>query len=128
MERRGLNVFGQMQRNMLRDRRPSIAAYPACLAMGTKDVKFTVRKNKVCTGPTKAAKDEQKSVYRQDKPNKPTKDPFSSVSNVRFMVFIGSNALVQYCEIHLSHCPIILCYFISVCTLLNVYRLIVCTL
>jgi hypothetical protein len=46
----------------------------------------------------------------------------------RFMVFIGSYALVQYCEIHLSHRPIILCFFISVCTLLNVYRLIVCTL
>ncbi len=45
-----------------------------------------------------------------------------------FYGFIGSNALVQYCEIHLSHCPIILLFFISVCTLLNVYRLIVCTL
>jgi hypothetical protein len=44
------------------------------------------------------------------------------------MVFIGSNALVQYCEIHLSHYPIIFFVYISVCTLLYVYWLIVCTL
>ena len=43
------------------------------------------------------------------------------------MVFIGSNVLVQYCEIYLSHYPII-CFLNSVCTLLYIYWLIVCTL
>jgi hypothetical protein len=64
MEQRGLAELGQILRNILRDRRPSTTAYPACLPMGTKDVKFTVRKNKVCTGPTRAAKAEQKSLVQ----------------------------------------------------------------
>jgi hypothetical protein len=46
----------------------------------------------------------------------------------RFMVFIGSKALVQYCEIHISHYPIIFVCFIGECILLNMNRLIVCTL
>jgi hypothetical protein len=44
-------------------RRPSTAAYTACWAMGTKELKwYTVRKTLFCTGPTRPAKAEQKSL------------------------------------------------------------------
>ncbi len=40
--------------------------------------------------------------------------PFDVRLMLLFYGFIGSKALVQYCEIHLSHYPIILC-LLSVC-------------
>ncbi len=50
-------------RHILRDKRPSKTACPACWAMGTKkSKKCTVRRKIFCTGPTKAAKAEQKSL------------------------------------------------------------------
>ncbi len=58
-----------------RDRRPSTAAYPACWAMGTKELKwYTVRKTIFCTWPTRPAKAEQNLLYRHNKLNKPTKE------------------------------------------------------
>ncbi len=66
------------QRQTLRDRRPITTGCPACWALGTKEwKKCTSRKKIFCTGPTRAAKAEQKSPVRARKPNKPTKkDPF----------------------------------------------------
>jgi hypothetical protein len=51
------------QRHILRDRRRSTTACPACWAMGTNEVKLcTVRKKIFCNGPTGAAKAGQKSL------------------------------------------------------------------
>ncbi len=44
------------------------------------------------------------------------------------VLYRSFNTLVQYCEIHISHYPIIFVCFIGEWTLLNVNRLIVCTL
>jgi len=62
------------QRHTLRDRRHSTTACPAC-PMGTKELKkCTARKNKFCTGPTRA---EQKSAQQVHKSTK--KGPLSFV-------------------------------------------------
>jgi hypothetical protein len=73
----GLNWL--RKRLLLRDRRPSTDAYPACLAMVTQALKScTVRTNIFCTRPTiRAAKEEEKSrTGTKSPPNRPRKDPF----------------------------------------------------
>ncbi len=55
------------QRYILRERRPSTAACPACWAMGTKELKF-------CTRPTIAPMEEQNLLYRHEKPNEQSEE------------------------------------------------------
>ncbi len=53
----------------IRDRRPTSTACPACWAMET-----TVRKKIFCTGPTRAAKAEDKSLVQASQTIEPTKE------------------------------------------------------
>jgi hypothetical protein len=77
--------MSDFQRHILRDKRPSTAACPACWAI-TK-----VMKKLFCTGPTRAAKAEQNLVYWQDKPNEPTKEGLSRGSTSLISLFLLQN-------------------------------------
>ncbi len=66
---------------MLRSGEIGDPGLPSLVGDGDKGIEIVYdEKNVFCTGPTRAAKAEQKFVYRHDKTNKPTKEgPFSCV-------------------------------------------------
>ena len=60
---------------VLKDRRPSAAACPACWAMWTKELKqCTVRKTYSVLGRLEQQGQNKNLLYRHDRPNKPTKE------------------------------------------------------
>ncbi len=67
--------------HILRDTRPSTAAWPARWAMGTKELKLCmVRKKYFILGRLQQPRQNKSILYRHDKPNKPAKEgPLSFV-------------------------------------------------
>jgi hypothetical protein len=74
---------GMDQRHILKDRRPNTAAYPACWAMGTKELKecmFMVKKIYFVLGRPEQPRKNKNLLYQHDKPYEPTKkEPLSLV-------------------------------------------------
>jgi hypothetical protein len=74
------------QRHLIRDKRPSTAACPACWSIGTKKLKYFVLSR------LEQPRQNKNHLHRQEKPNEPTKEgpllfvlsvsPFTSVSTV----------------------------------------------
>jgi hypothetical protein len=61
----GTGSIDPAPRHTLRDRRPSKAAYPACWAMWGQRNCYSVQwGKKICTGPTRAVRAEQKSLVQ----------------------------------------------------------------
>ncbi len=74
LQRQGQNSgVNDTQRHTLRDIRPSTAAWPACWAIEKNRIEIVYSEEKNLTELTRAAKAEQKLLYRHDKPNEPTK-------------------------------------------------------
>ncbi len=75
-----------MQRHILRDRRSSTAACPACWATGTNELKLcTARKKYFELGRLGQPRQDKNILYQHDKPNESTKEVnFSVVSLAKY--------------------------------------------